>query len=92
MKRKNFLLSLPLIGLAVKALSQPEETKPDHAKINVYDPVEQKWLESHPMNEKNRVVRVKKCEDGRFLIHYPESGETVKGDFIWTDDGPIKLV
>jgi hypothetical protein len=33
MKRRNFLLSLPLIGMAAKALAKPEEVKPpDWAK------------------------------------------------------------
>ncbi len=88
MNRKSFLLSLPLIGLAVKVFSKPEKKKPVLVP-NIY------YGGCDPYNDdvsKNRIVTFKKCDDGKFIIHNNQTGETTKGNLIWTDDAEIKLV
>lgn len=97
MKRKNFLLSLPLIGMAVKALSKTEEPKPMFDEKRLKE--RRDYLLKYPLTEREcfpkndrRIVTFKKCDDGKFLIHDNQTGETTRGNMIWTEDHEIKLV
>jgi len=78
MNRKSFLLSLPLVGLAAKAFSKPEELKP---MFNV------KLLKARKDFLLNNPVGNTTCsDDGCILVWFEDRQEFVKGNFEWTDD------
>lgn len=119
MKRRSFILSIPLIGLVAKALAKPEVSKPffnekrlkerrdyllkyplterecfkksDDGSVLVWDENEQGFKELKAEIRGNTVI-FKKDDDGKFTVTDPNTGESTKGNLLWTDDAEIKLI
>lgn len=78
MNRKSFLLSLPLIGLAAKALSKSEEQKTFFNAKRLKE--RQDFLRKYPLTEKECY---KKSYDGCVLVWSEEKQSWEKGILMW---------